>query len=448
MRNRYKLTAALIAGAVILTACSNGGGSGNTGEAGKSPDSDTAVGKKEPAEVIFYTNNGLTEEGFNQGIGNKLRMKFPEYTIKFVGRIDKSNDLPEMIATKQRVDIYFATIGNFENNVFPLDFQYDMTELVKKHKVDLNRIDPAIMEGVQKSSGGKLYSLPIETNTLVLYYNKSLFDKFAVPYPKDGVTWDEVFDLSRKLTRTEDGLSYAGFLQFPVYTMFMNPLSIPTVDQETEKPTINSNEKWKTLFETLFVAPSEAPGYKEYLLQAKGNAADQFIKDQRAAMLLYVPGLMLSMKDTMKTMNFDVVSMPSFKDQPGIGGQAYSTYYGITKMAKDKDAAMEVLAYMLSDEIQGGFAKQGSMTVLKSDEIRKMLGKEAELKDKNWRAAYYNKFAPTPYKGSYEVQVASIYASYGTQVMQGKIDLNTAFRKAEEDAAKKIAEFKASISVR
>ncbi|MDF2717290.1 MAG: extracellular solute-binding protein family 1 [Paenibacillus sp.] len=431
----------LLLGLALLSAC--GSGNVKNGEAGNTNSSDAAANqKKEPAEVIFYTNNGLTAEGFDQSLGNKLRKKFPDYTIKFIGRVDKSNDLPEMIATKQRFDIYFATIGNFENNVFPLEFQYDMTDLIKKHKVDLNRLDPAIIEGAQRSSGGKLYGLPIETNTLVLYYNKSLFDKFAVPYPKDGITWDEVFDLNRKLTRTEDGISYAGFLHLPVYSMFMNPLSIPTVDQQTEKPTINTNERWKTLFQTLFISPSEASGYKEYLLQAKGNAADQFIKDQRAAMLLYVPGLMVSMKDTMKTMNFDVVSMPSFKDQPGIGGQAYSTYYGITNMAKDKDAAMEVLAYMLSDEIQSGFAKQGSMTVLKNDDIRKLYGQEAELKDKNWKAAYYNKFAPIPYKGPYEVQVASIYAAYGTQVMQGKLDLNTAFRKSEEDALKKIEEFK------
>lgn len=441
MRNRYKLMGVLLAVTVMLSACS-GGGKGGVGQGGESSKPAAANEKKEPAEVIFYTNNGLTVEGFDQNIGNKLRKKFPDYTIKFIGRVDKSNDLPEMIATKQRFDIYFATIGNFENNVFPHEFQYDMTELIKKHKVDLNRLDPTILEGAQKSSGGKMYGLPIETNTLVLYYNKSLFDKFAVPYPKDGVTWDEVFEMSRKLTRTEDGVAYAGFLQFPVYSMFMNPLSIPTVDQQTEKPTINTNERWKTLFQTLFVTPSELPGYKEYLQQAKGNAADQFIKDQKAAMLLYVPGLMLSMKDTMKTMNFDVVSMPSFKDQPGVGGQAYSSYYGITKMAKDKDAAMEVLNYMLSDEIQSGFAKQGSMTVLKNGDIRKLLGQEAELKDKNWKAAYYNKFAPIPYKGPYEVQVAAIYANYGTQVMQGKLDLNTAFRNAEEEAVKKIAEYK------
>ncbi|MDF2719763.1 MAG: extracellular solute-binding protein family 1, partial [Paenibacillus sp.] len=178
MQKKWGKMITLLSGLALLSAC--GSGNVKNGEAGNTTSSDAAANqKKEPVEVIFYTNNGLTVEGFDQSLGNKLRKKFPDYTIKFIGRVDKSNDLPEMIATKQRFDIYFATIGNFENNVFPLEFQYDMTDLIKKHKVDLNRLDPAILEGAQRSSGGKLYGLPIETNTLVLYYNKSLFDKFA-----------------------------------------------------------------------------------------------------------------------------------------------------------------------------------------------------------------------------------------------------------------------------
>ncbi|RMG19065.1 MAG: sugar ABC transporter substrate-binding protein [Planctomycetota bacterium] len=48
--------------------------------------------------------------------------------------------------------------------------------------------------------------------SLVLYYNKDLFDKWDVPYPKPGWTWEDFLDTAKRLThRTEQGQDY-GFL--------------------------------------------------------------------------------------------------------------------------------------------------------------------------------------------------------------------------------------------
>jgi len=50
------------------------------------------------------------------------------------------------------------------------------------------------LEGVQ-------YSYPANVNADILIYNKSLFDRFGVPYPKQNITWDEFFELAKKMTR-------------------------------------------------------------------------------------------------------------------------------------------------------------------------------------------------------------------------------------------------------
>lgn len=446
MNMNWKMISLLLLIVTLLSACGgNDEGSQHVADGDVASENNSVVEEvvenKEPAEVIFYARNGLTEADFFRDMGNAVQKKFPHMTIRFFGRVDQSNDLPEVIATQQRFDIYIDTIGNFENNVYPLEFQYDMTELIKKHNVDLSKIDPIIMDGIKKSSGGKIFAVPLETSALVLFYNIALFEKFGISYPSDGITWDEVFDLNRQLTRSDNGTQFVGFEHYPIYTMFMDPLSIPKVDQTTETPTINKDARWEMLFKTLFVTPSEATGYQDYILSAKGNVFDRFIADQTSGMLLSTAIIMVSRLEGMQAMDFDVVSMPSFSSQPGVGSQPYSMYYGITNMAEDKDAAMKVLEYMLSDEFQGMRARQGVMTVLHSDDVRKLLGQEAVLRDKNWPAAYYNKFAEVPYKGPYEVQVASIYANYAFQVMQGKIDLNTALRQAEEEATKKVEEF-------
>ncbi|MDF1664268.1 MAG: extracellular solute-binding protein, partial [Planctomycetota bacterium] len=49
---------------------------------------------------------------------------------------------------------------------------------------------------------GKLYGVAKDFATLVLYYNKDLFDKWEVPYPKPDWTWDEFLETSKKLTHT------------------------------------------------------------------------------------------------------------------------------------------------------------------------------------------------------------------------------------------------------
>jgi multiple sugar transport system substrate-binding protein len=421
----------------FLTACSgNGSGTGNNGDG-----SVTKTTPAEPSEVIFYTNNGTTEELFNSSFGDALRKKFPNYTIKFIGRVGQSNNMPEMVATNTRFDIYYSSIGNFENNMFPYNIQYDMSDLIKKHKVDLTRFEPAIIDGIVKSSGGKLYALPVFTDTLVLYYNKSLFNKFNVPYPKDGMSWDEILELARKLTQVDGGIKYTGLTFIPVYTFFMNPLSIPAVEEATGKPTINTDARWETFFQTLAINPTEISGIRDYYANMKSilEIIDGFQKTETIAMVPYVAGWANSMPDNM---DWDMVTLPSFKGQTGISAQPYSYYFGITNMAKDKDAAMEVLNYLVSDEMQTTLAKRGSLPVIKSTDVRNTLGKDSKYKDKHWQAAFANKFAPVPYKGIYEVPVLAIYADYATKVMRGDMDVNTARRLAEEAAIKTLAELK------
>jgi multiple sugar transport system substrate-binding protein len=46
----------------------------------------------------------------------------------------------------------------------------------------------------------KLYGIVKDFATLVLYYNKDLFDKYDVPYPKRGWTWEDFLDKAKRLT--------------------------------------------------------------------------------------------------------------------------------------------------------------------------------------------------------------------------------------------------------
>lgn len=52
---------------------------------------------------------------------------------------------------------------------------------------------------------GKQYFLPKDYSPLAVYYNKKVFDRFGVPYPQDGWTWDDFLATAQALTRDTDG---------------------------------------------------------------------------------------------------------------------------------------------------------------------------------------------------------------------------------------------------
>ncbi|MDF2658068.1 MAG: extracellular solute-binding protein family 1 [Paenibacillus sp.] len=440
MRNKKSFTALTAAAMamVLLASCGKSGGDGADPGDNGTPAVDIT---SQPAEVVFYSNNGDPVESFDYRFGNAIRKKFPNWTIQYIQRTGTGTQLQDLIANGTKFDIFFQSIGNFEANAFPAGIEYDMTELIKNHKVDLNRLDPTVVDAVKQASGGKFYGLPVFTTNLVLYYNKTLFDKFGVPYPKDGITWSEMVDLSKRLTRTEGDTQYFGFTHSPVHTLRMNPLSIPNTDIPSDTPTINKDDRWKTYFQTYYLDPMRVPGYLDGMKKInKIPDINMFVKDQSVGMFGYLSSLIYVWEQELKALNWDIVSFPTV--DKGIGSQSYPSYFGITNMARNKAAAMEVLKFMISDEFQSEMARKGIMPVLQNDAIKKELGKESPYKDRNWNALFYNKFAPIPAKAAYDADMVTQYISYGNQVALDKMDLNTALRKAEEDSLKKIQEYK------
>jgi len=107
------------------------------------PPSSPAVSKEpaadrstEKAELVIYGAAGNTEEEFNNRWGNALRAKFPNYTLHYIVN-QKGSTLPELITAGQPIDIIFDSIGGAAGSLIQNGFQYDISELAKKHNVDL-----------------------------------------------------------------------------------------------------------------------------------------------------------------------------------------------------------------------------------------------------------------------------------------------------------------------
>lgn len=72
---------------------------------------------------------------------------------------------------------------------------------------ELSQFVPAILEG-SKSTDGKLYAVPISTDTQGIYYNKKLLEAIGISTPWQPKNWAEIIDVAKKLkdanSATED----------------------------------------------------------------------------------------------------------------------------------------------------------------------------------------------------------------------------------------------------
>lgn len=166
LNGRWIKLPAVVLIAASVAAC--GGGAGGSDPGSKASVAEqvgegSGPGKKpsdEPVEIVFYSDNGDPQESFEYRYGDLLRKKFPQYKISYI-QAQKGAYLNDLLMNGTKFDIFYATIGNFEWAMLENELQFDMTELIKKHNVDLNRIEPSLLEALQQMQGGKMYALPI-----------------------------------------------------------------------------------------------------------------------------------------------------------------------------------------------------------------------------------------------------------------------------------------------
>ncbi|MDF2651441.1 MAG: extracellular solute-binding protein family 1 [Paenibacillus sp.] len=427
----WMTTSLCITVALLAASCSKSGG-----ETAPVPTPQPAAidYTKESFELVIQDMGGGTEENFNSSYGQYNKKKFPNLKIKYI-QYKKGTTLVELTATGQPVDIVISTIENMPGPLFGAGQQYDMTDLIKKQQIDLSKFEQTTIDRVKSMGEGKIYFLPVTNNVQVLYYNKGYFDKVGVSYPKDGMTWSQLTELNKKLTRNEGGTSFMGFSASPNHIFRSNQLSIPLYDPKTQKPTF-SDEKWKTLFETYFLN-NATDTYKTWSM---ANKKLPYYTEMNAtgelAMMVFNSTFVLDGPEAVKDMDWDLVSLPVFEDKPKVGSQTSPRMFGIAKTGSNKEGAMAVIKYLTSLEMQTEFSKLGYMTVLDDENVKKLIATESQFKNKNWKAVYYNNFAPLANKSIYDTGLLGIITPNILKIISGELDVNTALRNAQEQAEK------------
>ena len=81
----------------------------------------------------------------------------------------------------------------------------DLTPMIEQdYAFDGDVFYPGALEAFQYQ--GKTWGIPSDINMLLMYYNKDLFDKYAVPYPTNDWTWDDFLDRAEGVTDPGGGI--------------------------------------------------------------------------------------------------------------------------------------------------------------------------------------------------------------------------------------------------
>lgn len=171
-------------------------------------------------------------------------------------------------------------------------------------KIPVADLAPAVWQ----ASGfkGVQYAIPFRSGPGIYYYNKTVFDKAGVPYPKDSWNYDDFLEIAKKLTIPGEqyGVGIAADISDPSNVMsafapILWALGGDFISEDGTKPLINSPASvkaityWADLYTKYKVAPEGTPNFtttrdiqplfeanKIGLLTSSSNAFDQFAKNK------------------------------------------------------------------------------------------------------------------------------------------------------------------------
>lgn len=421
---------------MLLTAC---GGQQNAvqGESVKNEPKEEVKAEvsTDPVTIKLAISQGWLAAGeLEKYIMDPVKKKYPHITIEVLNT--SATALDKLVGSGQIPDVVM-TASPLIHRFTSLELHDNMEPLIKKHKFDLTKLNQNAIESVKVASQlDYLAGIPWTMHFDALYYNKDLFDRFAVDYPKDGMTWEDAAELAKKLTRTDGGVKYRGlepdFSHKPAST-----LGLALIDPKSERAIVN-NDAWKNVF-SLVKRIYDIPGNNDFKPGVPGQ--NQFFKDRTLAMVLGL-NLLPNFKNS-PDLNWDMVQYPQFKEVPNTSAQVDAWVMHVTKQSKNKDQAFQVIASIVSEEVQLDMARNARFPIMNSAAIRDQFGQDlAYLKGKNLKSAFLSQPAKAYATTVYGEEARKIIEAAMGPVVKGEQDINTALRDADEKINKAIDRLK------
>ena len=231
----------------------------------------------------------------------------------------------------------------------------DLTPYIKRDSVDLNQLNATTRSYTE--FGGKRCAMPFLADAYGVFYNKDMFAKAGVAGPPK--TLDELTEDAKKLTvKNPDGsLKTVGFL--PLFDFYENAAAhlAPAVGAKwltaDGKSAIAADPNWKTL---LLWQKNLVDWYGYNNLQKfRAGLGDEFSADNafqkgQVAINIDAEYRLAFLKDQAPKLKYGVAPLPTTNPSTYGGGYVTGNIMGISKNAKNPEAAWELIKYLTTDD--------------------------------------------------------------------------------------------------
>ncbi|WP_035851595.1 extracellular solute-binding protein [Kitasatospora azatica] len=354
MRRGIAASALVAALAVSLAACGSSG-SGSS----KSADG--------PVTITYWDTSNATNEAPNyQALAQKFEAANPNIKVNFVNvPFDQAqNKLQTAMGSKGAPDVFRSEVGwtaafAKAGYLTPLDGTAALPSA--------SAFQPSLIK--QASYQGKVYGVPLVTDTLGLMYNKALFAKAGITAAP--TTWDE---LKTDAAALKDKAGVDGFWMRAADGYYVMPLlfgeGTDMVDAAGKKITVNSPQAAKAIstYQSLFTSPGTVKA--DVTTDSYAHMMDAFDNGKVAAIIQgpwEITNIYKGSAFSDKT-NLGIAAVPagsSGKAGAPTGGHNIAVFAGSD--AAHQAAAEKFAAFMTSAESESFIAQKNSTLPTRSD---------------------------------------------------------------------------------
>ena len=330
---------------------------------------------KEPVTISVMTFLAADTPEVEREIMAEFEKENPGYKVElqFVPFGEYFTKLQTMIAGGTPPDVASLNMENLQSFA-ALGTLVDLDPYVQKDNYDLGQYYPATVQ--MHSYKGRLYALPASFSTVVLFYNKNLFDEAGIAYPDAGWDWDKLIEVGKKLTKDTDGdgrTDQFGYSRawWPMY-LWLNGADLFNEDKTrctlTDPAAVEGIQKMVDLWMVHEIAPTPAD------LTTQGDW-DMFTSG-RLAMYPTGPWAIAPFQE-ITTFEWDIADHPPGKERATfLFGNAYAVLSG----SKNPDAAWELIKFAAGEKGEsirqvGGYEIAPVKAAAETEFLRSLAGK-------------------------------------------------------------------------
>ncbi len=349
------MAAALVLVSLLFTSCSQTPSSPAVSSP-KNPTTTPTVAQQQGARIVWSFWGDPWEVEINERLIKVFNSDYPNIKIdtlqtpwsEYFQKADQwlSTDNPPDVMFMDYTPVY-ASEGLFE----------DLGPYIQKDNYDIGDFYSGLLK--YHTYKDKLYGLPRDNDTKVIFYNKTLFDQAGLQYPTAGWTWNDLRNAAIKLTQkngnqtTQYGFAYEPDEWWRLW-VWQNGGEVYDDDFNPTKTLIDSPQAIEAIqwLADLTNVDGVTPPYE---VQKTSLGIGQLFSEGKLAMAFGNHSLLPAFASS-NGLRWDVVGLPRQKNRVNASG---GSGYVIPSKSKNKEAAWTFLRWLESAKGEAIFTESG-----------------------------------------------------------------------------------------